>query len=171
MGNCWCLKVWRKWTETKHLYRNIYIPYFIKESGDMDDDAILKCCKQHWLFKKNKNIKAHNNRMARLHRPASEYRAEVTVDLAPDNLNQAGELYPEEAISYLIFKEHPMFIRDATPTPTNDPTNRRPPDNDDSQPSAEDIEDTTLKNRMAAKGYFKSSNTLQAAEKDRKKRR
>jgi hypothetical protein len=139
--------VWRKWTETKHLYRNIHIPYFIKDSGDTDDDAILKCCKQHWLFKKNKNIKAHNSRMARLNRPRSEYRAEVTVDLAPDNLNQAGKLYPK-AICYLIFKDHPILLK----TPHH-------------------VKDSTLRNRMTAKGYFKSRNMLHASESDRKKKR
>jgi hypothetical protein len=163
--------VWRKWTETKHLYRNIYIPYFIKECGDTDDDTILKCCKQHWLFKKNKNIKAHNSRMARLNRPQSEYRPEVTVDLALDNLNQAGELYPE-AVGYLMFKDHPILLRDASAATINDPiSSRHSPDNGNSPPSTEDVEDSTLRNRMTTKGYFKRRNSLRAAEKDRKKER
>jgi hypothetical protein len=59
----------------------------------MNDDAILKYCKQHWVYKKNKNIKAHNKKMNRLNKPPQDFRAPVTMDLAPDNLNQPGELY------------------------------------------------------------------------------
>ena len=153
------------------MYRNIYVPYFIKESGDTDDDAILKCCKQHWVYKKNKNIKAHNNKINKLKKPAQEPRKPVTVDLAPNNLNQPGELYPE-AICYLMFKEHPMFIRDAStmsldesPTASSDDTANSP------STATDDIEDATLRNKMTTKGYFKSRNIVRAEEKERKKKK
>ena len=93
---------------------------------------------------------------------------------APENLNQPAELFPE-AVSFLIFKEHPMFIREAqiniqtasasakdTPSPLDD--------NDNSQLSPEDAEDMTFRNRMTTKGYFKSRNTLRAEELERKKK-
>jgi hypothetical protein len=121
----------------------------------------------HWVYKKNKNIKAHNNKLHKLKKPSQqEPRKPVTIDLAPDNLNQPGELYPE-AICYLMFKEHPMFIRDVgtmslddSPTASNDTTN-----------SADDAEDATLRNKMTAKGYFKSRTTLCAEENERKKKK
>jgi hypothetical protein len=107
---------------------------------------------------------------SRLHRPRSEYRAEVTVDLAPDNLNQAGELYPK-AICYLIFKDHPILLRDASAGTVNDQTSRHFPHNENSPPSTDDVKDSTLRNRMTAKSYFKSQNTLRASKSDRKKKK
>jgi hypothetical protein len=45
-------KVWRKWNDLKHAYRNIYLPNFIKGSGQNDDDALVICIKHYWAYKK-----------------------------------------------------------------------------------------------------------------------
>ena len=148
------------------------------DSGDTEDDAILKCCKQHWVYKKNKNIKAHNNKVTKSNK-AEEKRDPVTVLIAPDNLNQPSELFPE-AVSFLMFREHPMFIRESycTINRSSNTNAATPPSNDTSvangdntsPPDTEDAEVTTLRNRMTQKGYFKSRNTLRAEEVDRKKK-
>ena len=49
----------------KHLFLNIYAPNFIKESGITHEDAFLNCCKHHWVYKKNKNIKAKSNKVSK----------------------------------------------------------------------------------------------------------
>ena len=167
--------MWRKWTETKHLFRNIYAPNFVKESGQTDDDAILNCCKHHWVYKKNKNIKAQNNKVSKQQKESKDSKKKpVTLLEAPDNLNQPAELFPE-AVAYLIFKDHPMFIREAqinnqlTSTSTRNSESPNDANSEFSHPASDDVEDTTLRHQMTAKGFFKSRNTLRADERERKK--
>jgi hypothetical protein len=110
--------------------------------------------------------------MNKLKKPPQDTRKSVTVNLAPDNLNHPGELYPE-AICYLIFKKHPMFIRDACAVSLNDSPTSSPVDctADSTSPTANDVEDAALKNNITAKGYFKSHNTFHAEENERKKKK
>jgi hypothetical protein len=156
------IKVWRKWSELKHVYRNIYRPYFKMGSGENEDDGILHAVKHHWAYKKNKNLKVHNNKCIKDGKPDQQKDLVSHLD-APDNLNQSAELYPE-AIVYLIFREHPIFQPDSASlcsTPDSSPTENG---------SADDVEDKTLRNRMSSKGLFKSRNVQRAEEMERKKK-
>jgi len=73
-----------------------------------------------------------------------------------------------------MFKEHPMFIRDAQinrqleSESSDSPTDKN---SDRSPPSTDNPEDETLRQQMTAKGFFKSRNTLRSEEKDRKRQK
>jgi hypothetical protein len=127
------------------------------------------------VYKKNKNIKAQNNKASKRTDTTDAKKKHMCLLDAPENLNQPAELFPE-AVAFLFFKEHPMFIRDAqvntqaTSTAGSKETPSPLADNDNSQLSSEDAEDTTFRNRMTTKGYFKSRNTLRAEELERKKK-
>jgi hypothetical protein len=133
-----------------------------------EDDAILLAAKHHWAYKKNKNIKVHNNKCLREGKPDQQKAVVSDVD-APDNLNQSGELYPE-AIAYLLFRNHPIFQPDlSSKTPNNSsPNNDFTPDNDDQSVEGEEL---TLRQRMTSKGFFKSRNTQRAEELNRKNKK
>ena len=140
-------------------------------SGQNDDDTIEACIKHHWAYKKNKNLKTHNNRCD-LNRKFHEKKNLVTYLEAPENLLQSCEMYPEAIVYLVLIKDHPMFLRQqrniasyATSSPSAD-------DDDDNnhQKSQEDPEDTTFRSRMTSKGIFKSRN-MQRQEELNKKRK
>jgi hypothetical protein len=147
------------------------------DSGGTEEDAILNCCKHHWVYKKNKNIKTHNNNVTRSNKP-EERRQLAPLNAAPDNLNQPAELFPPEAISFLIFLEHPIFLQDSYSTTVN--TNHAPvtsPEETSSDTGTtspvpiRDAEDGTFRNRMTAKGILKSQNTLRVEDKQERKKK
>ena len=96
----------------------------------------------------------------------------VTILEAPNNLNLPTELFPE-AISYLLFKEHPIFIHDAQINNQLASASPDSPNEDNSaiSPSTDDPKGTMLCQQMTAKGFFKSCNKLWAEEKDRKRQK
>lgn len=156
-------KVWRKWTDYKHIFRNYYRPYFVLGSGMNEDDAILLAAKRHWAYKRNKNIKVHNNKCIKEGKP-DQQKDMVNHEDAPDNLNQAGELFPE-AVVFLIFANHPIFQPDMpsskSPSDSSSANTTSTPDNDN---ESEDGEETTLRRRMTSKGLFKSRKVQRAEE-------
>jgi len=139
-------------------------------SGQNEDDAILKAAKHHWAFKKNKNIKVHNNKCVKDGKP-NQQKDHVTHEDAPENLNQSAELYPE-AVVFLIFAGHPIFQPDISsfqsPTINSSPNEPDPSDNEN---ESVDAEETTFRNRMTSKGFFKSRNIQRAEELQRKNKR
>lgn len=156
-------KIWRKWTDYKHIFRNYYRPYFVLGSGMNEDDAILLAAKRHWAYKRNKNIKVHNNKCIKEGKPEQQ-KDTVNHEDAPDNLNQSGELFPE-AVVFLMFANHPIFQPDMpsskSPSDSSSAKNTSTPDNEN---ESEDGEESTLRSRMTSKGLFKSRNTQRAEE-------
>ncbi len=62
--NYWPSQVWRRFTELKSLFRNVYAPQWKCNSGETEDDALLRCSKYDWCTRKNKNIVSSNKKKA-----------------------------------------------------------------------------------------------------------
>lgn len=150
----------------KHAYRNIYLPNFRLDSGSNNEDAIVICAKHHWAYKRNKNIKTHNNRCT-LNGKLHEKKDHVTYVQAPENLSQSGELYPEAIVYLVLVKDHPMFLLSSRNV-IESPMDNISTDADGKSPS--DPEDTTCSNHVMSKGLFKSRNA-QRHEECRRKRK
>ena len=154
----------------KHAYRNIYLPNFVYGSGSNEDDAIILCIKAHWAYKKNKNIKTHNNR-CHLNGKPNEKKQYVTNEDAPDAITQSGEMYPEAIAYLLLVKDHPMFLspqRQPAVSTDSAPSMDNVSSTNDDQNGSGDIKDATFHNCMTSEGLFKSRNKQRQEERNNK---
>jgi hypothetical protein len=168
-------KVWKRWGDLKHIFKNIYVPNFISKSGENLDDALLLASKHHWASKKNKNIKVHNNKCEKDNK-ISEKKPLLSYHFAPDNLAQSTELFPE-AVVFMMVNDHPMFqsrkkkaICQQPMVAAGDKDTAFGTDVDEEDGQNKDEEDTTIRTRLTRCGVFKSRNTQRAEEQSRKKK-
>ena len=81
------------------------MPNHILYSGETDLDAIARDAMHHWLYLRTKSYEAQKKKFLKK-RPLSEWtRTDPTIDQAPKNLNQSGNIY-SEALIFLRWKSH-----------------------------------------------------------------
>ena len=164
------LQLWKEFSQLKHFLRTIYLANWKITSGKTEDDAILVCAKHHWCAKKNKTIKADNNKRSNSN-PPLPLRPYYTLTDAPVDVAQANKLYPE-GILFLLIREDPILVQGrkrkspAVANTTSSP-GHSPSENDDDE---EEDDEERMREGMTIKGSF-ASRRKQKQQSKRSKRR